>query len=139
VIYNIDLIGDSQMSRRYRDTEIPSRSLNVRPSKTKRMKATDSDDPLASMGASTCSEESKELVGGCIGVTYVYGIVGFDKERIINPSIAGTKNLSVSPSCRRRMVLYVVFPSPFYSTVTAMSGAGPNLACWSTFSTYCTR
>jgi hypothetical protein len=42
-------------------------------------------------------------------------------------------NVSASPSRRRRMVLYIHYPSTFYSIVTAMGWAMPNLTCWSTF------
>jgi hypothetical protein len=51
------------MTRRDRDTEIPSTSSDVRPSKTVRMKASVSDDLLASMGASTCWKCTSVAIG----------------------------------------------------------------------------
>ena len=51
------------MSRRNRYIEIPPRSSDSGPSETKRRKAPDSDDPLASMASTTCQKCTRVTIG----------------------------------------------------------------------------
>jgi hypothetical protein len=51
------------MSRMNRDTEIPPGSSDSGHSETKRRKATDDDDPLASMASSTCQKCASVAIG----------------------------------------------------------------------------
>jgi hypothetical protein len=57
------------MSVRHRDTEIPQRTTNSGPSEPKRMKATDSDDPMASADASTCHKCASGAIGAIGGIS----------------------------------------------------------------------